>query len=119
MIEKKKTVVFSRLFLKSEFAWFFQDIYYFANKFVNTFGVVMEAQFFIAVVNTVITTLKRAETLKNSLGISFTEHDVVNGLPDDDLIQAGSIGTSGSFGKRCESVCHEEELGTVLRRGRL
>ena len=33
----------------------FQDIYYFANKFVNTFGVVMEAQFFIAVVNTVIT----------------------------------------------------------------
>ena len=21
--------------------------------------------------------------------------------------------------KRCESVCHEEELGTVLRRGRL
>ncbi len=33
--------------------------------------------------------LKRAETLKNCLGISFTEHDVVNGLPDDDLIQAG------------------------------
>ena len=33
--------------------------------------------------------LKRAETLKNCLGISFTEHDVVNGLPDDDLIQVG------------------------------
>lgn len=27
--------------------------------------------------------LKRAETLKNCLGISFTD-DVVNGLPDDD-----------------------------------
>ena len=33
--------------------------------------------------------LKRAETLKNCLGISFTEHDVVNELPDDDRIQAG------------------------------
>ncbi|MDN6419274.1 MAG: AI-2E family transporter, partial [Lactiplantibacillus plantarum] len=54
MIEKKQMADFSKLFLKSDFDWFFQDIYYFANKFVNTFGVVMEAQFFIAVVNTVI-----------------------------------------------------------------
>ena len=35
--------------------------------------------------------LKRAETLKNCLGISFTEHDVVNVLPEDDQIpSAGS-----------------------------
>ena len=60
MIEKKKTVLFSRLFLKSEFAWFFQDIYYFADKFVNTFGLVLEAQFVIAVLNTVITTIALA-----------------------------------------------------------
>lgn len=33
--------------------------------------------------------LKRAETLKNCLGISFIEHDVVNELPDNDQIQAG------------------------------
>lgn len=33
--------------------------------------------------------LKRAETMKNSLGISFTEHNVVNELPDNDQIQAG------------------------------
>lgn len=33
--------------------------------------------------------LKRAETLKNCLGISFTEHDVVNELPDNDQIQVG------------------------------
>ncbi|MEX1446628.1 AI-2E family transporter [Enterococcus sp. C76] len=38
MIEKQKTILFSRLFLKSEFSWFFQDLYYFADKFVNTFG---------------------------------------------------------------------------------
>ncbi len=60
MIEKKKTVVFSRLFLKSEFAWFFQDIYYFAYKFVNTFGLVLEAQFIIALLNTLLTTVALA-----------------------------------------------------------
>lgn len=32
--------------------------------------------------------LKRMETLKNSLGISFTEHDVVNELPENERIQA-------------------------------
>ncbi|WP_430603537.1 membrane protein [Enterococcus sp. DIV0724b] len=57
MIEKKQMAEFSKLFLKSDFDWFFQDIYFFADKFVNTFGVVMEAQFFIAVVNTGITTV--------------------------------------------------------------
>ena len=59
MIEKKQMADFSKLFLKVILIGF-QDIYYFANKFVNTFGVVMEAQFFIAVVNTVITTLALA-----------------------------------------------------------
>lgn len=57
MIEKKQMAEFSKLFLKSDFDWFFQDLYFFADKFVNTFGVVMEAQFFIAVVNTSITTI--------------------------------------------------------------
>lgn len=33
--------------------------------------------------------LKRAETLKNALGISITEHGVVNELSDNDHIQAG------------------------------
>ena len=48
---------FSRLFLDSKFDWFFQDIAYFGKKFTNTFGVVLEAQFFIAICNTVITTI--------------------------------------------------------------
>lgn len=60
MIEKKKTIVFSRLFLKSEFSWFFQDIYYFADKFVNTFGLVLEAQFVVALLNTLLTTIALA-----------------------------------------------------------
>ncbi len=60
MIEKKKTILFSRLFLKGEFSWFFQDIYYFADKFVNTFGLVLEAQFIIALLNTILTTIALA-----------------------------------------------------------
>ncbi len=48
---------FSHSFLDSDFGWFFQDIDYFGKKFVNTFGVVLEAQFFIAICNTVITTI--------------------------------------------------------------
>ncbi len=60
MIEKQKTILFSRLFLKSEFSWFFQDLYYFADKFVNTFGLVLEAQFIIALLNTLLTTIALA-----------------------------------------------------------
>lgn len=55
MIELDKMKSFTRLFLTSEFDWYFKDLYYFAKKFIETFGVVLEAQFFIAVVNTVLT----------------------------------------------------------------
>lgn len=48
---------FSHLFLTSRFSWIFQDIAFFGRKFVNTFGVVLEAQFMIAICNTVITTI--------------------------------------------------------------
>lgn len=60
MIERKQMYRFSRLFLSSEFGWYFQDIYFFAKKFVNTFGAVLEAQFIIAAVNTIITTIALA-----------------------------------------------------------
>ncbi|MBO0450535.1 AI-2E family transporter [Enterococcus sp. MJM12] len=56
-VELKKVKDFSKLFFTSDFGWFFQDIFYFAQKFINTFGVVLEAQFFIAIVNTVITVI--------------------------------------------------------------
>lgn len=56
-LDLKETTAFSRLFLSSTFGWFFQDLAYFGKKFVNTFGVVLEAQFFIAICNTAITTL--------------------------------------------------------------
>ena len=57
-IELKQMYSFSRLFLTSElFSWLFGDIYYFGKKFVNTFGVVLETQFFIALCNTALTTI--------------------------------------------------------------
>ncbi|KRL82044.1 AI-2E family transporter [Ligilactobacillus equi] len=55
--EKEEMFSFSRSFLKGPYAWFFQDIRHFGLTFVNTFGVVLEAQFIIAIVNTVITTV--------------------------------------------------------------
>ncbi len=48
---------FGHNFLNSAFGWFFQDIKYFADKFINTFGIVIEAQILIAAVNTVITVI--------------------------------------------------------------
>ena len=33
--------------------------------------------------------LKRAETLKNCLGVSYVQHNVLNELPENDQIQAG------------------------------
>lgn len=48
---------FGRNFLSSPLGWLFSDIKFFAEKFINTFGVVIEAQIFIALVNTAITSV--------------------------------------------------------------
>lgn len=55
-IELKEMHTFSQSFLKSGlFGWLFEDIAYFGRKFTNTFGVVLEAQFLIALCNTALT----------------------------------------------------------------
>ncbi|WP_308557387.1 AI-2E family transporter [uncultured Lactobacillus sp.] len=55
-IELDKMKEFSSLFVKSGYLkWLFEDIHYFGKKFTNTFGVVLEAQFFIALCNTALT----------------------------------------------------------------
>ena len=56
-IELDEMNSFGREFLNSEYGWYFRDLKYFADKFINTFGVVMEAQIFIALVNTIITVI--------------------------------------------------------------
>lgn len=55
-IELKQMHEFSSSFIKSGYLkWLFEDIYYFGKKFTNTFGVVLEAQFLIALCNTFLT----------------------------------------------------------------
>jgi predicted PurR-regulated permease PerM len=48
---------FGQLFIDSPFGWYFADLKFFADKFIDTFGVVIEAQIVIAMVNTTITTV--------------------------------------------------------------
>lgn len=48
---------FGHQFLDSKYGWLFSDLAYYGKKFVNTFGVVLEAQLMIAVVNTALTTI--------------------------------------------------------------
>ncbi|MFH5810758.1 AI-2E family transporter [Companilactobacillus sp. FL22-1] len=48
---------FGRQFLNSNYSWLFSDLFYYGKKFVNTFGVVLEAQLMIAIVNTLLTTI--------------------------------------------------------------
>lgn len=57
MIEKEKITTFSSTFLSGKTAWFFSDIAYFGKKFITTFGVVIEAQVIIAIVNTCLTSI--------------------------------------------------------------
>jgi len=54
-IEEEWVKSFSKMFLNSKFGWFFKDLLYIGNKFIKTFGVVLEAQFLIALINTVLT----------------------------------------------------------------
>lgn len=55
VLEKKQTYHFSKMFLHGPSAWLFNDVFYFAKKFGNTFGVVLETQLLIAICNTAIT----------------------------------------------------------------
>ncbi len=55
IIEKEWVTDFGRAFFSSKIGAFSQDVAYLGKKFINTFGVVIEAQFIIALVNTVLT----------------------------------------------------------------
>ncbi|WP_239256945.1 AI-2E family transporter [Listeria ilorinensis] len=55
-LEKERVMRFTGQFLTSKIGFIFEDLAYFGKKFVSTFGVVLEAQLLIALVNCVITT---------------------------------------------------------------
>lgn len=56
IIEQDWVTDFGRAFYKSKIGVFSQDVGYLGKKFLNTFGVVIEAQFIIALANTGLTT---------------------------------------------------------------
>ncbi|QED47895.1 AI-2E family transporter [Cytobacillus dafuensis] len=57
LLEKPKLIEFTTKFKHSKIAPFYNEIEFFAKKFVKTFGKVIEAQFIIALVNCGLTTL--------------------------------------------------------------
>lgn len=57
LLEKPRLKEFTSKFKNSKIAPFYYEIEYFGNKFTRTFGKVIEAQFIIAIVNTVLSVL--------------------------------------------------------------
>jgi predicted PurR-regulated permease PerM len=57
LLEKPRLVAFTQQFKESKLADFYNEIEFFAGKFVRTFGKVIEAQFIIAIVNCVLSVI--------------------------------------------------------------
>ncbi|MDQ1144438.1 putative PurR-regulated permease PerM [Bacillus sp. SORGH_AS 510] len=57
LLEKPRLIEFTKKFKTSKIAPFYAEIEFFAQKFVRTFGKVIEAQLIIAVVNCILTTI--------------------------------------------------------------
>lgn len=57
IMEQEWVTNFARAFYNSKIGMYSRDVGYLGKKFVNTFGVVIEAQFIIALVNTGLTTI--------------------------------------------------------------
>lgn len=57
LLEKQRLIMFSKKFQQSKLSAFYTEIAFFGRKFVRTFGKVIEAQFIIALVNCVLTTI--------------------------------------------------------------
>lgn len=57
LLEKPKLIEFTAQFKQSKIAPFYKEIEYFGKKFVLTFGKVLQAQFMIATINCILTTI--------------------------------------------------------------
>ncbi|ENQ3080841.1 AI-2E family transporter [Bacillus sp. WLY-B-L8] len=57
LLEKSRIVMFTAKFKESKLAVFYNEIEYFGRKFARSFGKVIEAQFLIAIVNCVLSTI--------------------------------------------------------------
>ncbi|MDO7904885.1 AI-2E family transporter [Paenibacillus sp. JX-17] len=57
LLQKKAIQTFTDKFSTSKIGWFYDELKYFGQKFVSSFGKVLEVQLLIAVFNTVFTTI--------------------------------------------------------------
>lgn len=55
VLDHQETRDFSQNFFKGQISWLFEDIHYLGSRFVQSFGVVLETQFVIAAINTILT----------------------------------------------------------------
>lgn len=56
-LEKTRLIEFTKGFKTSKIGFLYDEVAFFGSRFVDTFGKVLEAQFMIAIVNTVITSV--------------------------------------------------------------
>ncbi|MFT8361601.1 MAG: AI-2E family transporter [Sporolactobacillus sp.] len=54
-LEKERLIEFTKGFKTSKIGFFYNEVAFFASRFAETFGKVLEAQFMIAIVNTLLT----------------------------------------------------------------
>ncbi|WP_160722511.1 AI-2E family transporter [Bacillus sp. USDA818B3_A] len=57
LLEKPRLIEFTKKFRTSKVAFIYEEVEFFARKFVGTFGKVIEAQLIIAIVNCILTTI--------------------------------------------------------------
>ncbi|WP_256762032.1 AI-2E family transporter [Cohnella sp. WQ 127256] len=57
LLQKTKVLQFTRKFKTSKISWIYDELEYFSQKFVASFGKVIEVQLIIAVINTILTML--------------------------------------------------------------
>ncbi|MGG1688965.1 AI-2E family transporter [Heyndrickxia ginsengihumi] len=57
LLEKERIIRFTKQFKHSKLASFYEELEYFGQKFVGTFGKVIEAQFIIAFVNAILSAI--------------------------------------------------------------
>ncbi|WP_243633348.1 AI-2E family transporter [Paenibacillus xerothermodurans] len=55
ILEKNRIIAFTTRMQASKLSWFYEELRYFGTKFIKSFGKVIEAQFLIALCNTVFT----------------------------------------------------------------
>ncbi|MGG3445248.1 AI-2E family transporter [Bacillus cereus] len=57
LLEKERIIAFTSKFKDSKLSFFYNEIAYFGQKFVRSFGKVIEAQFLIAVINCILSVI--------------------------------------------------------------